>query len=241
MSVGNPGQKILVVEDERSIAELLAFNLGREGFEVREAVDGLAALVACRRERPDLVILDVMLPGMDGLEVCRQLRRTHEFKDVPIIMLTARREELDRVLGLEMGADDYVVKPFSPREVVARVKAILRRTLREAEATDSPGGGVLKAGDLELDQGRREVRRDGSGVELTFKEFEILKYLMHNPGRVISREIILEKVWGYDYLGDARTVDVHIRHLREKLEEIPARPRYVETVRGVGYRLRENS
>ncbi|MDA8064359.1 MAG: response regulator transcription factor [Thermaerobacter sp.] len=223
--------RILLVDDEPPILELVSYNLRREGYEVRTARDGAGALEAFRRERPDLVILDLMLPGQDGYQVCRALR---EEGDVPILMLTARKEEEDRIRGLDLGADDYVTKPFSPRELAARVRAILRRSAGKA-----PEGGRLRCGDLALDLERRTVEVAGRSVNLTFTEFELLALLARSPGRVYTRELLLEKIWGYDYFGDIRTVDVHIRHLREKIEADPALPTFIETVRGVGYRFRE--
>ncbi|CAB1129729.1 two-component response regulator [Candidatus Hydrogenisulfobacillus filiaventi] len=228
------GERVLVVDDEPAIVELVQYNLEREGFVVDTEADGPAALRRARSERPDLIILDVMLPGMSGLEVCRALRQE---MDVPILMLTARKDEVDRVLGLELGADDYVTKPFSPRELVARVKAILRRSQKGREA--DAGGGAVGIRGLLVDPARRRVELDGQPVDLTFTEFELLQTLARNPGRAFSREELLSRVWGEDFFGDVRTVDVHIRHLREKLKEDPQNPRYLETVRGVGYRFKE--
>jgi two-component system alkaline phosphatase synthesis response regulator PhoP len=227
-------QRILVVDDESAIVELVEYNLAREGFEVFTEADGKAAVERARAEKPDLIILDVMLPGMSGMDVCRELRKS---TDVPIILLTARKDEVDRVLGLELGADDYVTKPFSPRELVARVKAILRRSQRGG----GEGEGIAAHHGLVVDEERREVTLDGRPLELTFTEFELLATLAKNPGRAFSRDELLSRIWGEDFYGDARTVDVHIRHLREKLEEDPAAPRFIETVRGVGYRFRSSS
>lgn len=226
-------EKILVVDDERSIVELVSFNLSKEGFQVVAAADGLEAVRLAREEKPDLIILDVMLPGLDGFEVCRILRKE---MPVPILMLTARKEEVDRVVGLELGADDYVTKPFSPRELVARVRAILRRSARRPELEEEK---ILSAGELAVDLARRKVTVGNRMVDLTYTQFELLKHLMSNPGRVFSREALVERVWGYSYYGDVRTVDVHIRHLREKIEREPGSPQFIETVRGVGYRFRE--
>lgn len=225
--------RILVVDDEPSILELIRINLEREGYEVQTAADGRAALLAVERARPDLILLDVMLPGMDGLAVCRTLYQNPATRDIPIIMLSARGEELDKVLGLEMGADDYLTKPFSLRELLARIKARLRRKPEE------PGPGRLQCGRLVIDQDRYMVFLDGRKQDLTRKEFELLRFLARSPGRVFTREYLLEQVWGYDFSGDSRTVDVHIRHLRQKLEQWPGSPQYIETVRGVGYRFRE--
>ena len=224
---------VLVVDDEAAILELVRFTLERDGYRLLVAADGWEALETARREHPDLVILDVMLPGLTGLELCRALRAE---MDLAVIMLTARKEESDRVAGLDLGADDYVTKPFSPRELAARVKAVLRRSGRRDDAA-APAGPMHSG--LVLDAERRRVWLDGEEVELTFTEFELLKTLSGTPGRVFSREDLLMRVWGTDFLGDSRTVDVHIRHVREKLHEDTARARFIETVRGVGYRFRE--
>jgi len=226
-------QKILVVDDEPHIVELVRYNLAQEGYAVLTAHDGSEALSRVRQERPDLVILDIMLPYVDGLEVCRQIRRE---SSVPIIMLTARGGELERVVGLEIGADDYVTKPFSPRELVARVRAILRRTA--AEAAPLPGGGLLRGGGLTLDPATHEVTLNGRPVDLTAKEFELLRLLLSHPNRVFTRDFLLEHIWGYDYYGSTRTVDMHISRLREKIEDDPASPSYIVTVRGVGYKFK---
>jgi len=224
-------QRVLVVDDEPSIVELVQYNLEREGFLVMVEGDGIQALARARTDAPDLIVLDVMLPAMSGLDVCRSLR---QFTDVPIILLTARKDEVDRVLGLELGADDYVTKPFSPRELVARIKAILRRTAKPRESQD----GQVSVHGLVINAERRNVSLDGREVSLTFTEFELLHIMARHPGRAFTRDELLARVWGEDFFGDARTVDVHIRHLREKLEEGTAPPRFIETVRGVGYRFR---
>src|SRR5512133_496901 len=214
-------EKILVVEDEVSLQETLAYNLKRQGYSVETAGDGNAALDIARRERPNLIVLDIMLPGMDGFEVCRILRQE---MNTPILMLTARDEEIDRVVGLELGADDYMSKPFSMRELLARVKARLRlvRLIREEVVGQGPSGQALSHAlnfeDLVLDLNRREVRLNNRLVPLKPKEFELLTFLAQHRGQVLSREFILEKVWGWDYIGDSRTVDVHVRWLREKIE-----------------------
>jgi len=234
--------RILVVEDEQSLIETLAYNLTRQGYEVLTATDGLQALDVARRERPDLLILDVMLPGIDGLEVCRLLRRE---MSAPIIVLTARAEEVDKIVGLELGADDYVTKPFSMRELMARVKALLRRDriIRADMAAAAAAGAAtavnapLTAGDLVIDQGRHEVTWRGKPVPLKPKEYDLLLFLARNSGIVLSRDVILERVWGWDYSGGTRTVDVHVRWLREKIEEDPANPIRIITVRGTGYRF----
>ncbi|SMB89410.1 two-component system, OmpR family, response regulator [Thermanaeromonas toyohensis ToBE] len=226
-----PG-KILVVDDEPAILELVTYNLEQAGFSTLTATDGETALKLVEAEKPDLVILDIMLPKIDGFEVCRTIRARH---NTPILMLTARREEVDRVLGLELGADDYLVKPFSPRELVARVRAILRRVAEAGGRKD----GLIIVGDLVINPESHEVQVRGKPVELTLKEYQLLKFLAENPGRVFTREALLDRLWEGDYFGDTRTIDVHIRHLREKIEEDPSNPRYILTVRGVGYKFRE--
>lgn len=223
--------KILVVDDEPPIIDVLSYNLQKANYEVVTASDGEEALSQARKEQPDLVILDLMLPRMDGLEVCRILRSE---RDVPIIMLTARDEEIDRVVGLELGADDYVVKPFSTRELIVRVKNVLRRTNRQVE--DTPGQ-RLQIGDLSLDSSRREVRYGPIELELTTLEFDLLFMLASNIGLVMTREQLLDKVWGYDYLGDTRVVDALIKRLRSKLREAAPKTEFIATVRGVGYKL----
>jgi len=222
---------VLIVEDEPALASTLSYNLRKNGFNVMSAADGLAGLQAARRERPDVIVLDLMLPKMDGLEVCRRLRTE---SDVPILMLTAKSEELDKVVGLEVGADDYLTKPFSMRELMARVKALLRRS-----GTRKEGGSAARivAGTLELDARGRTVTRAGQEVALKPKEFDLLFFLAANAGQVFTREQILEQVWGYDFFGGSRTVDVHTRWLREKLEDAPSRPKHLLTVRGIGYKF----
>ncbi|HYT37996.1 MAG TPA: response regulator transcription factor [Acidimicrobiia bacterium] len=238
-SVSSTGGTILVVDDEANIADLVELYLRKEGFRVLKAGTGEDGLAAAKRERPRLVVLDVGLPGIDGLEVCRRLRADSSLVggNVPVIFLTARDGEIDRILGLEMGADDYLTKPFSPRELVARVKAILRRS-----ESSGPAPEVIEIGGAVIDLGRREVRAHLGGrgapgeavvVELTGKEFELLRYLAENGGRALSRQQILDGVWGYGWYGDARTVDVHVAQVRKKLGDAVA----ITTVRGVGYRL----
>ncbi|HEX3032611.1 MAG TPA: response regulator transcription factor, partial [Bacillota bacterium] len=206
--------QVLVVDDESHIQELVKFNLEKEGYQVETASDGRRAVEKAAQLLPDLILLDVMLPEMSGLEVCRTLHSKDETRKIPIIMLTARSEEIDKILGLEMGADDYITKPFSPRELVARVKAMLRRVKKENEPRKHPEN--RKAyGDLLLDPERVEAKVRGQKLDLTHKEFELLKVLLSNPGKVFTREALLETIWGYDYYGDTRTVDVHIRHLRQ--------------------------
>lgn len=222
-------KKILVIEDEKAIADILVFNLQREGYDALVAYDGTEGLRCALEEAPDLILLDVMLPGMDGFEVLGHIREKH---DTPIIMLTAREEETDKVLGLELGADDYITKPFSMRELMARVKANMRRTLSGEERAKPavPSGGGLR---ISRDNGM--VYKNGRALELSAREFDILCYLSASPGHVFSREELMEHVWGYEYYGDLRAVDVAIRRLREKVEDQPASPRYIMTKRGMGY------
>ncbi len=229
---------ILVVDDETHIVELVKFNLEKEGYHVLAAQDGLEAYNTAKKERPDLIILDVMLPEMDGFEVCRLVQKDREIAETPIIMLTARSEEIDKILGLEIGADDYMTKPFSPRELLARVKARLRRVYKKQQPFEAADGPISING-LVIDPERFEVFLDGTRLDLTPKEFELLRVLAKCRGRVLTREFLLENVWGYEYIGDSRTVDVHIRHLRQKIETDPARPKYIETVRGIGYKFKE--
>ncbi|HHY50693.1 MAG TPA: response regulator transcription factor [Alphaproteobacteria bacterium] len=221
---------ILLVEDDPTLAEVLRYNFEREGYTVISAADGVEGLDRARRHQPDLVVLDVMLPRLDGFSVCRILRQE---SSVPILMLTARQDEIDRIAGLELGADDYVAKPFSFGELLARVRAVMRRTERQ------PVGGreVLEAGALRVDTGSRRAWRDGGELTMAQKEFDLLVCLMRNRGMALSRDVLLERVWGYDFVGDSRTVDVHIRWLREKVEPDPSRPVYIQTVRGIGYRF----
>lgn len=225
-------ETILVVDDEPTIVEFVRINLEKAGFEVLVAGDGETALQCAASKEPDLVVLDIMLPGKDGFEVCRELRRT---TSVPIIMLTARDDDIDKILGLELGADDYLTKPFNPRELVARIKAILRRVDR----TNKIDTQVISRGRIQLDLDRHQVMAGGQKVDLTPKEFELLELLIKNPGRVFSREMLLERLWGYDFFGDSKTIDVHIRRLREKVEEDPSSPTHILTVWGVGYKFRE--
>lgn len=223
-------KKILIVDDEKNIVDILKFNLEKEGFETIEAYDGEQGLEAALNEKPDLILLDIMLPKMDGFTVCRKIRQS---LSTPILMLTAKEEEVDKVLGLELGADDYITKPFSPRELLARVKTNIRRTAL-VESTASSGN-TIKCGDLEIDVDRYEVKHNNTVVELTLREFELVKFLAFQQGQVFSRESLLEKVWGYEYYGDVRTVDVTVRRIREKLEKNPSEPEYIITKRGVGY------
>lgn len=222
--------RVLVVDDERNLVNLLRGYLEREGFEVHEALDGPAALEAARRVAPDLIVLDWMLPGLDGTRVLGELRR---FSDAYVIMLTARTEEVDKIVGLSAGADDYLTKPFSPGELVARIRAMLRRPRSGAPDAGAP----LEFGDLTIDTGRREVRLRGEEVGLTALEFDLLAALASRPGMVFTRGQLLERVWDASYFGDDHVVDVHVANLRKKIEEDPGNPRYVRTVRGVGYRF----
>lgn len=231
--------KIMVVDDETHIVELVTFNLEKEGFEVIPAYDGRSGIDMLKAETPNLILLDIMLPGMDGFKVCRTIKQDPLYSSIPIIMLTAKAEEFDTVLGLEMGADDYIKKPFSPRELVARVKARLR-ALKVLEAEKSMGQKALVFKELIIVPEKHEVFLGEERLELTPKEYELLNVMACNPGKVFPREALLEQVWGYESLGDARTVDVHIRHLRQKLKDDSTDPEYVETVRGIGYRFVES-
>ena len=225
-------KKILVVEDEKPISDILKFNLVKSGYEVLCAYDGEEGLNLALSESVDLMLLDVMLPKMEGFDVLKKVREKKQ--NMPILMLTAREEEVDKILGLEWGADDYITKPFSMRELLARVKANLRRIVAE---DNSPSGEVAAFGNLEINYARYEVMKNGDIVELTLREYELLKFLSTQPGMVFSREMLLEKVWGYEYFGDVRTVDVTIRRLREKIEDDPAHPVIIMTKRGIGYYL----
>lgn len=225
---------VLIVDDEPSIAELIEFNLQKAGYHVLKTDNGLSALQLVRANKPDLIILDLMIPGIDGMEVCRRLKGQHHTAGIPIIMLTAKNEEVDKIVGLELGADDYMTKPFSPRELVARVKAVLRRSHKE-----SIHDGELAVGKLRLNFSSYVAYLDNEKLELTPKEYELLKLFITNVGRAYTREQLLEKVWGYEYFGDTRTVDVHVRHLRAKMAAQPEVAEAIETVRGVGYRFSE--
>lgn len=230
-------KKILVVDDEKPISDIVKFNLDKEGYDVVAAYDGEEALKKVEAESPDLILLDLMLPKIDGLEVARQIRKEH---DTPIIMLTAKDSEIDKVLGLELGADDYVTKPFSNRELVARVKANLRRTASSNAASneEDEANKELEVGDLTIHPDAYTVSKRGENIELTHREFELLHYLARHLGQVMTREHLLQTVWGYDYFGDVRTVDVTVRRLREKIEDNPSHPEWLVTRRGVGYYLR---
>lgn len=226
-------EKILIVDDEEHIIELLKFNLLNAGYEVLTANDGIDAVKIAKAEKPNLLLLDLMLPGIDGFDVCKEIKRNNEMKNTSIVMLTAKGEELDKILGLELGADDYITKPFSVRELLARVKAVLRRT----NSFNDPEDEIYNSQNLKVDFERHEVSVNGEKVDLTLKEFELLQILIKNKGKILKRETLLDKIWGYEYIGETRTVDVHIRYLRKKIEEDDKNPRFIETIRGVGYRF----
>jgi two-component system alkaline phosphatase synthesis response regulator PhoP len=236
-ATGGRVARVLVVEDEPDVAEMLRYNLGKEGYDVRVASNGTDALRQVKEVRPDVILLDIMVPQLNGWEICRRLKQDRETQAIPVIMVTGRVEEGDKVLGFEMGADDYVTKPFSPRELVARVRAVTRRGRLADEAAGQP----LRAGDLEIDRQRFEVRMKGRLVELTRKEFDLLAALVRAPGRVFGREELLDLVWGQDGFVEPRTVDVHVARLRAKFIAARAPEPGIETVRGVGYRFRERS
>lgn len=235
-------KRVLVVDDEPSIVTLVKFNLEKSGFAVDTAADGRSAVELSKQSSYDLMVLDIMLPELDGIEVLKELRKTGI--DTPVILLTAKDEELDKIIGLELGADDYITKPFSPRELTARAKAILRRaTTTEAkiqdEGTSKLKDGIIKVGNLEIEEDKYEARQKGKLLELTPKEFELLVYLSKNQGRVLTRDQLLNAVWNYDYMGDSRIVDVHVSHLREKIEEDTRKPSYIKTIRGIGYKFED--
>lgn len=226
--------KVLIIDDEEHIVELIRYNLENAGYDAVEAYNGVDGVKAAKNEKPTLILLDVMLPMMDGLEVCRKLRKDDTTKHIPIIMLTAKSEEIDKILGLELGADDYITKPFSVRELLARIKAVLRRTGSELEETS-----VFSFSDVMIDYDKHLVTKNNVKVDLTLKEYELLDILIKNRGKVLKRDLLLDKIWGYEYVGETRTVDVHIRHLRQKLEDDDKNPVYIETVRGIGYRFND--
>ena len=235
-------KKVLVVDDEKSIVDILVYNLQKEGYETLEANDGDMAIKIANEERPDLILLDIMLPKIDGLTVCKSLRHS---LNVPILILSAKDEEIDKILGLELGADDYITKPFSVRELMARVKANLRKaevTNSQIEAVEEPKkpSNVIEIGDLSIDLDKFEAKVRGEVIDLTLREFEVLRYLANQKGQVVTREILLEKVWGYEYYGDIRTVDVTVRRIREKIEKDTSSPKILITKRGVGYYLAGN-
>ena len=226
-------KRVLIVDDEKNIVDILKFNLGKEGYDTISAYDGRDGLDKARTMNPDLILLDVMLPYIDGFQVCKTLRA--EGNEVPIIMITAREEETDKVMGLELGADDYITKPFSVRELLARVKTNIRRASSGQSSVSDASGEVLRFGDLAIDLSRRSVFRGNRELDLTQREYELIKFLAERPGKVVSRQELMSEVWQYDYYGDLRAVDVAVRRLREKLEKNPAEPEYVITKRGVGY------
>jgi len=225
------GEKILVVDDEENIQELIKYNLEKSGFIVICTGNGIDAVKIVKQQFPQLMLLDLMLPGMDGLDVCKEIRKDSVMSNMPIIMITAKEEDIDKIIGLELGADDYITKPFSVRELIARIKAMLRRTNMQLV------GKTFNIGNLAIDFGNHEVIKNELKIELTLKEFELLEILIRNKGRVITRDFLLDKIWGYEYLGQTRTVDVHIRHLRQKIEEDDKNPAYIQTIRGIGYRF----
>ena len=223
---------ILIVEDEKNINDILSYTFTQSGYKTLSAYDGVSGLEMCLNEKPSLVLLDVNLPGMDGMDVCKEIRKT---SNVPIIMLTAREDEVDKVLGLEFGADDYITKPYSARELSARVKALLRRADMKDTTESSTPSNMITSGDVTINIDRYEVKKNGKIIDITMREFELLKFLAVEPDKIFSRETLLENVWGYEYLGDVRTVDVTIRRLREKIEDDPSLPKYIMTKRSIGY------
>ncbi len=239
-------KKVLVVDDEQSIIDVLVYNLKKEGYETIEATDGITAVNMALEEKPDLMLLDIMLPKLDGLSVCKRVKN---YLNIPILMLTAKDAEIDKIVGLELGADDYITKPFSVRELMARVKANLRKNeisnvskepISEASVNEAKKDNQIKVNDLELDLDRFEVKVRGEIIDLTLREFEVLKFLATQPGQVVTRETLLEKVWGYEYYGDIRTVDVTVRRIREKIEKDTSSPKILITKRGVGYYIATN-
>ncbi|EEH98212.1 response regulator transcription factor [Clostridium tertium] len=229
-------EKILVVDDEDHIVELISYNLINSGYKVITANNGIDAVKLAKEENPRLMLLDLMIPGLDGYDVCKAIRSDNDTKDISVIMLTAKGEELDKILGLELGADDYMTKPFSIRELLARIKAVLRRT-------KSLGGSeeIFKTNGILINFERREVLISDKKIDLTLKEFELLEILVKNRGKILTRETLLDKIWGYEYVGETRTVDVHIRYLRKKIEVDDKNPKFIETIRGVGYRFNPNN
>ncbi|MBC5628427.1 response regulator transcription factor [Clostridium sp. NSJ-6] len=225
-------EKILVVDDEEHIVELIKYNLLSSGYDVITCNNGIDAVNLAMNERPNLILLDLMIPGKDGYDVCKDIRSKADIKNTSIIMLTAKSEEFDKILGLELGADDYITKPFSVRELLARVKAVLRRINVKEEQND-----IVVFGELAANFEKREIRIKDNKIDLTLKEFELLEMLIKNRGKILRREMLLDKIWGYEYIGETRTVDVHIRYLRKKIEDDDKNPKFIETIRGVGYRF----
>ncbi|SKA83539.1 two-component system, OmpR family, alkaline phosphatase synthesis response regulator PhoP [Caloramator quimbayensis] len=228
-----PNEKVLIIDDESNIVELIKYNLEMNCYKVLYAYDGNEGLNIAREEKPDLILLDIMLPKMDGFDVCKEIKKDKDIEHIPIIMLTAKGEEFDKILGLELGADDYITKPFSIRELLARIKAVMRRNKKEESSQ------VIKLDNLIIDFDKHEVLKSGKKVDLTLKEFELLRLLILNKGKVLTRDFLLDKIWGYEYYGETRTVDVHVRHLRQKIEDDDKNPRYIETIRGIGYKFKE--
>lgn len=231
-------QKILVIEDDLHIQELLRYNLEKNGYEVTIVENGAEGFKEAREGNSNVIILDIMLPDMDGLEICKRLRMDKKTEKTPIIMITAKGEELDKILGLELGADDYLTKPFSVKELIARIRAVLRRTSDVSIVDESePNKNIIKICDIEINIEKYEVKKSNERIVLTLKEFELLRILAENKGRVLTRDFLLDKIWGYDYIGETRTVDVHIRHLRQKIEDDDSLFQVIETIRGVGYKM----
>ena len=233
MCRGGKMKKILIIEDDEHIIELLKFNVENNGYSVMTAIDGHDGLEKALNELPDLILLDLMLPGIDGIDICNKLKNKDRTKAIPIIMLTAKGHESDKILGLELGADDYMTKPFSVRELMTRIKVVMRRYNHE---TTKESMDKIVVGDLEIDNDQHEVKKNGQIIKLTLKEYQLLEYLAENRGKVLSRNALLDRVWGYDYFGETRTVDVHIRHLRKKIDDEQAK--IIETIRGVGYKIK---
>lgn len=229
-------EKILVVDDEGHIVELISYNLINSGYSVLTANNGIDAVRIAKEDNPNLILLDLMIPGLDGYDVCKAIRSDVNTKNISIIMLSAKGEELDKILGLELGADDYITKPFSIRELLARIKAILRRTKSLSESEE-----IYRCNDMCINFERREVTILDNKIDLTLKEFELLEILVKNRGKILTRETLLDKIWGYEYVGETRTIDVHIRYLRKKIEVDDKNPRFIETIRGVGYRFNPNN
>lgn len=227
-------KRVLVIDDEEHIVELIKFNLELNEFDVEAEYDGLEGYIKVKQTKPDLVLLDLMLPGIDGMEVCKRIRADKDISSTPIIMLTAKHMEDDKINGLDVGADDYITKPFSVNELVARVNAVLRRY----EKSKGNEAGSIELDEIKIDLKNYEVYKNGKKIDLTLKEFELLKLLAQNRGQVLSRNSLLDRIWGYEYFGETRTVDVHIRHLRKKIEDNDKKPKYIETVRGVGYKFK---